>query len=136
MGMGADEDDRSQTGRKAMVDQGCRDADGGAPRRAEGGSRARAQAQGCEEIAGETTSGKTTQAGVSAQRTRTKRADAGAAKDPGDCDPWGRDPARACGGPSVAQADLSGRQANQELAHQMPRERRQKTESEEQASTN
>src|SRR5205807_3477515 len=101
-----------------MAGQGCRDADGGLGGRTEGGSRARAQTQGSEEIEGETTGGKADQARVSATRTGTKRPDARRAVHPGGRDPWGRDTARTRGDRRVAQTDLCGSQANQELGQE------------------
>src|SRR4051812_29331289 len=105
MGMATDQDDRSQTGRKAMVGQGCRDADGGAGGRTERGSRARAQTPGAKARKRETTGGKTGQARVSAPGTRAKRADGRATGYRGGSDPWARGAPRTRGGRRVAQAD-------------------------------
>src|SRR5436190_5791462 len=128
--MGADEDDRSQAGGAAMASKGSGNANGGADRRARRGRGARAQTP---QRQGETTGGKTTKARVSTTRTRTKRAHGRPTEYPGSSGPWARDPDGTRRDRAVAQTDLSGCQAHQELGHQMPREGGQKTAAQEQA---
>src|SRR5258708_34443573 len=69
MGMGANQDDRAQTGRTAMVSQGSRHADCGVGGRARGSRGAGAQTPGSQARKRETPGRKTTKASVSATST-------------------------------------------------------------------
>src|SRR5437588_1578562 len=136
MGLGANQDDRSQTGRAAVACSGSGDADRGAGGRARGGNRARAQTPGSQQTQGEATGGKAAQTDPATTSTRTKRAPRRPANHPGNSDPWGAGAARARGNRAVAQADLWGVQADQELGQEEQTEAGHKTLPEEQASAN
>jgi len=105
------------------------------------GGQARSRATAANALQGKaedrkTTGRKTTQTRVSATSTGAKRADGRPANHPGNSDPWAGDAARARGNRGVAQADLRGMQADQELGQEEPREGGQKTVSKEQARAN
>src|SRR5260370_42312225 len=81
MGMGTDEDDRSQPGREAMAGEGRGDANGGACGRAGGSRGARAQTSEGFAAKRETTGGTALQADPEHTSKRTKRARARKAGD-------------------------------------------------------
>src|SRR5215475_1449591 len=119
MGMGANQDDRSQAGRKAMAGPRSGNAHRGAGGRAGGGKRAGVQTPSSQAGKRETTGRKTTKTSVSAPRTGTKRADGRATEHPSCNDAWRRDPGGTHGDRRVAQADLWSVQADQELGQEV-----------------
>lgn len=104
--------------------------------RAGGGNRARAQTPGSQARKREAKCWKTTKTSVSATSTRTKRPDGRAAKHPSSSDARRRGPHRTRGERGVAQTDLCGCQADQELGQEKQRKGGQKTVSQEQAVAN
>ena len=104
--------------------------------RARGGNRARAQTPGSQARKRETPGRKTTKTSVSATSTRTKCAHGRPANHSDNHHAWRRDPGGTRGERRVAQTDLCGCQADQELGQEVPREGGQTTVSQEQAGAN
>src|SRR5690242_19607038 len=103
-----------------MAGKGSRDANGGADRRARRGTGARAQTPQSQASQGKATGGKAPKARVSTTHTRTKRAHGRPTEYPGSSGPWARDPDGTRRDRAVAQTDLCGCQADQELGQEVP----------------